>query len=555
MKTPGRAAASTCNAPLYRFVFRGRLSFTTVFLLCVAFVMSGFHLALASEMPAEETGTESVATFENFTEKTEAETELDVTEPDAADQPPSLEVSEPTATPVEAEVSETVDEDVSPVVTDELQTEPEVEVPTESIDTEATGTAPVVTEVESMPTEEEPPTNSDTDPESEIASSTTEVVDESTVTTESVESSTTTDATSSPLQVGVVTNAENYYHFSREECVRVDDGSYYCGGIEEKEAAIMEDGLFAAPDSDGDLEIFLRFDGVESKVTSNTLDDAAPYYDASSNSIVWHRLINDRYQIVSYDIEKAEEKLLTSSGNNMEPSRFGELTAWQSWVDDNWEIVLFDGKEQRVLTQSPQHDVAPLVYESYVLWNTTALSGEQQIAMYDLERNDTTLIKDEDGASVRNPRMVLVYETANDHGDVMTKGFDLASRTVVPLSATPKEIPTEIPESDQTGETRALIQNKSTAKESELLETAPEPEPVSSSTPNTPTVATSSLGTSANPATSSAAVVIVASTTPEAVTDVVVGAYEPATTSPVLIDPATVIEDVVVPPFSATSTN
>ncbi len=557
MSTKWREPPFSCNAPLYRFVFRGTFSFTTVFMLCVAFVFSSFHLAFANEEAGATAGEpENVGTTETI--ETETQEVESVEEPivDSAEEAPE-EISEPEVeTVVESNESNT---ETAPEVTavsevTETETEPMPEAPAA---TEATSTEQLP-EIEASVEPSDAGENAS--PAEEEIPEVEETIDEE-VTPELAEAvlGTSTEATTTPVQVDTVINDSNYYQFSREECVRVADGSFYCGGAEETPEPVFENGLFAAPDSGGDLEIFLRFDGIETQITSNDVDDAAPYYDSHSDTIVWHRLIDDRYQIISYDIESGEEKQLThGTENNMEPSRYGDLTAWQSWVGNNWEIVLLKKGSTEQLTKSPEHDIAPLIYESFVLWNTTGEDGVQQIAMYDLENEEITLIKDEDGASVRNPRMVLVYETANEHGDIMTKGFDLESKTVVPLAATPRPTPKEIPESDQTGETRALIQNKSSSKESELLDGVPEPVATSSGSTTPPKIdpAASTTPETVAPSATTTNTIVATTSEPTVIEDVVVPVYEPpqATMTPI-VDPTTVINDVVIPPFSATSTD
>ena len=534
MSTQRGEQVVSCNAPLYRFVFRGKFSFTTVFVLCAAFMFSNIHLAFADEEGTSESSVQNVGEVEDFV------TESAVSE----------EVSSVEETPVE--LLETSEE---PPASDEIPIS-EAEIPPEVIDVAIpVATEPVVSN-EPQPTEEVLPSeeaSSESNPEPEP-----EVVTPDDTDLEEVSATTSTSTTETvAVQVDTLTNADNFYQFSRDECVRVADGSFYCGDMKEAQEPVIQNDLFAAPDSDGDLEIFLRFDGVESQITHNTEDDAAPYYDARSNTIVWHRLIDDRYQVISYDIDSGNEEQLTHGNeNSMEPSRYDEITAWQSWESNNWEIVLFNGSKTTRLTTSPAHDVAPLVYEGYVIWNTTSADGEQQIAMYDLETKETTFINDADGASVQNPRMVLVYETANENGDVMTKGFDLESKTMVPLTATPREVPSEIPDSDQTGETRALIQNKSTSKESELMDLSLEPTASStgsSTPPNLDAVAASTTPTVA--ASSSTSNTIFSTSSIETVsTDVVIPAYVPTVSTQSVPNPAAVIEDVVIPPFSATTT-
>ncbi len=78
--------------------------------------------------------------------------------------------------------------------------------------------------------------------------------------------------------------------------------------------------------------------------------------------------------------------------------------------------------------------------------------------VYDRQTKEIETIADADGASLDNPRFVLVYDTKHENGDVETKGYDLRSGQVVPLSATPAPTPKELPDPEQTGEDRAFVQ-------------------------------------------------------------------------------------------------
>ncbi|MEL6802545.1 MAG: hypothetical protein AAFO91_02030, partial [Bacteroidota bacterium] len=273
---------------------------------------------------------------------------------------------------------------------------------------------------------------------------------------ESVESATT------PPVAGEATNRnrQNYYQFGREDCVTVGDGSFYCGTATEHEE-LEEDTFFVGTDSDGDQEIFARVHGETVQLTHNTVNDAAPYYDALSNSLVWHRLVQDRYQIMRRSFETNVDEVLTQNNvNDMEPRHFGDHVVWQRWVVDNWEIILFDGETYTQLTDNGVHDLAPSIRNNFVLWKTVR-GEEQDVTVYDLSTGEFTSIQDEEaGSSVQNPRLMFVYETLSDTGDVVTKGFDPIRGEVIPIGVLPVELPDEIPESDQTGETRALIQNK-----------------------------------------------------------------------------------------------
>lgn len=280
-----------------------------------------------------------------------------------------------------------------------------------------------------------------------------------------------TDAAIEPLSVTV--ESERAFAFNENECTRIADGSFYCQEVSGTTTA--EDRLVALRDRQGDLEIYLVRDGTRTQLTDNNVDDASPHFDARSNSIVWHRLVNNRYEIMSYDLDTGEEEQITDTAvNDMEPARHGDRTVWQRWVVDNWEIMLHDGDTLTQLTESPGHDIDPQIRGDLIIWNGRTPRGAHQLMVYDATSGEITAIDDGEGVSVGNPRFVMMYETMYENGDVVTKGYDLETGEIVPLHSLPRELPDELPESDSTGETRALIQSKPTVKDSAADDAATE---------------------------------------------------------------------------------
>ncbi len=259
-----------------------------------------------------------------------------------------------------------------------------------------------------------------------------------------------------------VTNSDSEFSFSKNECTQLASGSFYCRTPNPNQ---LKDALFSAPDEDGDLEIFIVRDGQQVQVTSNQMDDAAPYFDQNSNTIVWHRLVDDRFQIISFDVESGEEtKITNTSENNMEPTRQGDYTVWQRWIDGGWNIILFNGKTETQITKNTDNNVAPYIHGSLVVWNSRDQAGDKTIEMYDIQSKAYLTVDDPDGMSVSNPRMVFVFDSLHPNGDIVTRGYDVMAHKFIDLDSLPRELPEELPESDSTGETRALIQSKPSVK-------------------------------------------------------------------------------------------
>ncbi len=279
---------------------------------------------------------------------------------------------------------------------------------------------------------------------------------------------TTTDnlaSTTEVLEPGytLVENDSNRFQFGVDDCVTVENGFFYC--TKDTSASVEEDGVYAAQDQDGDLEIFVRKGGVVVQLTHNLYDDTAPYYDAEADRMVWHALINDRYQIMMYDFKNESQSQLTDDNfNSMEPVVRGDAVVWQSWINDNWEIVMDVNGARTQLTSNTTHDIDPNIRGDVLSWQF--LDGDVwHIKVYDLATQETEQINDGDGMSATNPRYLLVYDSIDENGDVQTVGYDMDKGVSVPLGAIPRAVPENIPEPDGTNEESAFVQTNPTLKD------------------------------------------------------------------------------------------
>jgi len=523
----GSAASVVDSVLLYQLVFRSKKAFLMAILLCLCFATQSVKFAQASEEelpPAEVQVAVEDVTAEQIPAP-EAEPNMVADEPE--DEEIDVVDSDPEPEPVTS--AEDSESDTAFAVADPEtgETDEDTIAPTEPASDTESGTT----------------TSATTAPEDalEVGSSTTTEAEFNTATTSTEQATSTevsaqtgdggspdttdsaapgsgaenadTDAENQPTEDDGFANGDDDYveeapttsndnlvftvesdtHFSfdKNECTRIEDGTFYCQEQSDKE--VLEDSLIAAPDSDGDLEIYLVKNGERYQITQNEVDDASPYYDELSNTIVWHRLLNDRYQIISYDIESGEEKQFTQTKvNNMEPARHGKYTVWQRWVENNWEVILHDGQTETQITNSARHDIAPHIRGPLVIWNSQSNDGSQELRTFDIQSKTQTTIADSEGVSVSNPRMVVMYEAMYENGDIVTKGFDLVSGKIVPLQALPKQLPEELPNSEPTEEVRALIQNKPEPKEATISDV----EPSSGNGTSTAATATSQTATS-----------------------------------------------------------
>ncbi len=457
-------------SPLHRFIYTSTVSLVVSAVLIFSFAIQGVYVVFASENVNPEL-TDSQTSNVSSSKTSESTTSTDLNTPSSGTEETSqLDSSQVKTETTEEETNLVSDE----IVSDTSNEESTIENLDDSIDTSSTTPTEVVDEGnqdgdEDISSDVSSSTDVTTDDDTGNASSTDVTDEDSGDTSESLATTTVEGpATETPVNVNF---SDSGFTFSKNECTELASGSFYCL---EPQVNTLDDALFSASDSDGDLEIFLIRNGVQTQITHNLVDDAAPFFDQNSETIVWHRLLDDRYQIVSYDINSGiEEQLTNNSTNDMEPMRQGKYTVWQRWTNNNWDIMLFDGNKEIQITHSSAHDIAPYIHGSLIVWNRYTATGDKTIEMYDISSETYVTVDDPTGLSVSNPRMVLVYDQMHPNGDVVTKGYDLIAKRFIQLDTLPRQIPVDIPKSEPTHETRALIQSKPSIKGDEIKTSGP----------------------------------------------------------------------------------
>ena len=493
-----RSQRALYGLSVYRFVFTTNVAFGAALLLCLSLLLQPVAFTYAQE---NDTETPIVTPVEEISEPTEVnesdsgesgnlatdeamlpdnvsdngDDEADMQTADAeANLQASDEDSEQTSESVEPEsavdnatistsgtqaessdsVSPASDNEVDDNATTSTSTQPtasDSDSDSSSSDTADSGAAGTAS---STGSDQESTATTSAEQESTVLG---QSADDSDSDSNSIGSSTPAETPSEPTLVSNV-QTDNMFAFNKNECTEVQDGSFYCQKISYD--TLAENDLFAAPDATGDMEIYVIQNGEQMKITDNAVDDASPYYDTRSKTIVWHRLVADRYQIISYDIETGtEEQITDTSVNNMEPTRNGSYTVWQRWVQNNWEIILLDDGVETQITDSIEHDIAPHIRGDLIIWNVRSSDGTQSLMTYDIGSEVFNEIKDTDGVSVANPRMLVMYEAQYQNGDTVMKGFDLVTGEVIPIERIPRELPADIPSPETTGEVRALPTN------------------------------------------------------------------------------------------------
>lgn len=238
---------------------------------------------------------------------------------------------------------------------------------------------------------------------------------------------------------GIPQNPENAFIFSDGDCTLVAEGEFYCVKNDTPRIEGGDPRVYAEKDREGDREIYY-FDGVEiRRITNNSYDDFAPVFDEETLRIVWQAMLNDRLQVMLYEIPTDTTRQITSSQqNSSNPDIEGDVVVWQEWVDTNWEIMMTNvdvaGGEFDIerLTDNAVHDMFPRAYEDLITWQSERGSS-WEVIVYDLRTEKTTTLEKDEGTKYENPRFVLLFDSKHENGDVETIGYDLDTGEMMEL--------------------------------------------------------------------------------------------------------------------------
>ena len=315
----------------------------------------------------------------------------------------------------------------------------------------------------------------------------------------------------------------------RRGCLVLADGGYYC--VPSDEVSDTDGSMYVA-DPDVTAEAFQAVSGERSIALHNELDELMltdgetdvlfPEIDQNQKIIAWQELIDERWQIMAYDVITDETVQLTNTEhNNMHPTTHDGYVVWQSWIDTedhdgNWEIMMAhrdairyiekvpnddeisDDDEddetdfiedyfntdpktsddyQKIsdntswvttqLTNNDTHDMLPRIANNLVSWQQF-IDGSWHIFVYDIIAQETRQLTSGDGKN-ETPRFALTWKSYNKNGSQVL-AYDLASGEVTTLSDDKElpPLPEPLPELPIDDEDIAIANNETVLRTDEL---------------------------------------------------------------------------------------
>lgn len=275
--------------------------------------------------------------------------------------------------------------------------------------------------------------------------------------------------------VALATN-DSQVVFETKDCVSLSDGEYYCVRKDQtaevspspKTATVSAE---ARKDAEGDLEIYVTDGNGTKQITNNSIDDDSPKYDETAKYLVWHALVDDRYQIFFHDISRSETFQITNeSYNNTNADVSLRTIVWQAWADDNWEIFAATYAPGAVepfvverVTRTSDPDMFPKIHGRLLTWQSR--SGDQWLSLgFNLDTKELLHLGEGTNGDVTSSRLVFLVERRDENGNIVRVGYDIETGETLPLGGAPENTPQPIPENPTQEQTGVIPENTVTAK-------------------------------------------------------------------------------------------
>ncbi len=194
---------------------------------------------------------------------------------------------------------------------------------------------------------------------------------------------------------------------------------------------------------DGYSQVYYVFEGQKTYVNKNNQNKRHPH--SNGEYIVWAGDINGAGQIYLYHIPTNTIIQLTNSGTNLMPkvSKSGEV-AWESWVDENWQVLFFDDKS---VTQLTSGDMSrnPDVEGDYISYGRRDISGTWRSVVYSISKKEAKEVAigiSSKKPKVRDGRIILAGTGVEEVFPLTIEDLFLLNLSPLSTSPTPSPAPT-----------------------------------------------------------------------------------------------------------------
>lgn len=189
---------------------------------------------------------------------------------------------------------------------------------------------------------------------------------------------------------------------------------------------------------DGYQQVYYLFEDSKEFLTEGSQNIHHP--SSAGEYIVWVTDVNGEGQIFLHHLPTKVTTQLTNFSTNLNPTldRQGRV-AWEGWVEDTWQVFLFDGVSVSQLTEE-ETSLNPYLEGDYVVFSQKDVSGVWRGVVYSIsqkEQKDISIGQEMKDLSLNEGRIVLA-----DSGIFPLTVEDLFLLDLPPLLG-PKEPPEE----------------------------------------------------------------------------------------------------------------
>ncbi len=219
--------------------------------------------------------------------------------------------------------------------------------------------------------------------------------------------------------------------------------------------------------NNGYLRVYYLYEGSKNFISQEGQN--SKHANSNGEYIVWVTEVGDGPgQIYRYHIPTDTKIQITSSSTNLQPKvdKNGNVV-WEKWVEDRWQIFLFDGKSIKQLTSGDVSVNADIEGDN-IVYARQDVTGTWRAVVYSMGRNETQDITT--GIAAKHPALengkIILGRVGGEGG----KEFPLTVDDLFLLDLAPLTVEDEIVPETVTEE--EIIEELEATSSAEIIDTA-----------------------------------------------------------------------------------
>lgn len=141
------------------------------------------------------------------------------------------------------------------------------------------------------------------------------------------------------------------------------------------------------PNPENYQQIYFEYEGKRNVITNTNYTNGSVY--SNHEYVVWTSLIEGFWQVFRHHIPTKTTIQLTHGSNNGNPKvNSNGQVVWESWVNNAWQIYLYDGKSSKAISSGGLVAQNPVIEGNFVVYSQKGINGTWKAMAYYIPKSE-----------------------------------------------------------------------------------------------------------------------------------------------------------------------